>query len=176
MGRIDVQALLGEGQMLADVGGDPAGIGPGDSPFTSRYAARNVFIPASQRGVSNTAWDVFGVPSQPYGLVRYQTAGPAVGDYVEWDVVLDAGTYEMSYAGWRDNNLCIVTFSIDGVDYGTDLNLYAASQTSFLAFFTGLVVPTAGRHTFRCEVTGKDAASTNHFMVLSGITLSRTGA
>ncbi len=96
------------------------------------------------------------------------------GDYMEWNVLVAAGTYTLTFFYYSDSQRCKSTWSIDGVDVGT-VDLYGAPTFNVVGSISGIAIG-AGNHTLRARANGKNASSTDYLLGVTSITLTRTGA
>lgn len=147
-----------------------------DTLESATYLPYTGFVVATMAGESNTTWTVTQNVGKQYGSYRFQAAAPAVGHYIEWPVVLAAGTYRLELQHTKSNSMGIITVKVDGAAHGTTIDGYNATEVIANSALTGVSVPTAGRRTIRLEVTSKNASSSNHYIGFSGLTLYRTGA
>lgn len=100
---------------------------------------------------------------------------PPPGDYVEWDVLLEAGTWALSIVGERNTSLGIATVTLDGVSVG-QVDFYGVFDGGFrFAELGGIVVANSGIKTLRLQMASKNGASTNYGAYLQVIGLRRTG-
>lgn len=108
------------------------------------------------------------------GIVQ---AGTAVNNYMEWSVVVDAGTYTLRTLYAKNTNQAIITISIDGgADLGTSIDTYNATfSANQQSDITGIAL-TAGAHLVRFKAATKNGSSTNYAQALYGFSLTRTGA
>ena len=97
------------------------------------------------------------------------------GAYVEFDVLLDAGTYDLTMVGSKNNIQAIATFTLNGSAL-TTIDTYAASFTAnnFMTV-TGLTIP-GGRHVLRVATPTRNASSSGWVLNFNAIQLVRTGA
>lgn len=141
---------------------------------------------AAPRRIEIVPWGYWKATSG-FSVVRLQSAsylgggsiyqsGPANGDWIEWDVLLDAGTWALDVICQRRENRGIIDYSIDGVEVGSHDQYGASAAYNQIATFSGITVGTTGIHTLRATVDGKHASSSNYYFVLSLLTLRRTGA
>jgi hypothetical protein len=76
-----------------------------------------------------------------------------------------AGTYRIFLFGQTSANGAIVQFDVDGVNVGAAIDTYSASVTSVnLTIATGVVL-SAGVHTLKGTVTGRNASNTTGYRV-----------
>lgn len=97
------------------------------------------------------------------------------GDYMEWFVNLEAGTYTLTEIFFRSTLQGIVRWSLDGTSLGT-IDHYGSSAPNIVGTITGITVPTAGNYTLRAAIDGKHASSTDYLMPVKAVNLTRTGA
>ncbi|WP_158289613.1 heparinase II/III domain-containing protein [Paenibacillus flagellatus] len=103
--------------------------------------------------------------------------GAAAGDYMTVTVdVPETGTYELQSHFLQSPLYGIVQAFVDGQPVGGAYDGYAPNVTGPVTFEHGEVVLTAGPHTIRYEVTGKNAQSGNYFIGLDAIRLLTAGA
>lgn len=100
-----------------------------------------------------------------------------VGVYVEWTVVLAAGTYSLNLWHSKAPDAGIVSISIDGATaLATKPDGYAAGPAvNTLAAVTGAQVLTSGRHTVRLTGATKHASSSAYGLLVQSLSLTRTG-
>lgn len=97
----------------------------------------------------------------------------AVGDYVEFSVTVPApGLYSIGSAIKRFTSRGIFQVKVDGVAKGAPVDGYSSSPV-FNLYANGFVTfDTAGTHTIRLEITGKNAASTGYTIGLDYFVLT----
>lgn len=154
-------------------------------PYTIAPAATNTFIMpyradvmawSSVDGSGGMTW----TRSQSSGNLSGGIAGQANladaddGDYMEWFVTVEAGTYTLTFLYYRDGARCSSTWSIDGVDIGT-VDLYGTGAFNVVGSIASITIG-AGNHTVRARANGKNASSTDYALGVQSITLTRTGA
>lgn len=97
------------------------------------------------------------------------------GDYMEWDVLLDAGTWAVDAIYPKNTGQAIAEVLIDGVSVGT-VDTYAASgSNNNVTTWTGFTVATPGYYTVRWAANGKNASSSSYGLTLQLLVLRRTG-
>lgn len=102
----------------------------------------------------------------------YYNSSAADGDYLEWGVCLDAGTYTLMMIATAANNRAIVDMQIDGGVEAT-FDMYSAGQVNNKRFTqTNIVVATAGIAILKMVINGKTGSS--YFALPSLFTLWRT--
>lgn len=97
------------------------------------------------------------------------------GDWQEWSVCLAAGTYTITVIGFTINTQGSTDYTLDGAAVGTKDWYSAGFAFNVVAQFTGIAA-TAGVHTFRGTVNGKNPGSTDYIMPIQWLTFTRTGA
>jgi len=100
-------------------------------------------------------------------------AGNSVGDYINFAIPsLPAGTYQLQMK-WKGNtSRGILQLSVDGTDLGPTVDQYSANQSYPTTNFGSVSFSTAGTHTIRLRVTGKNSASTNYQLSADLFTLT----
>jgi lysophospholipase L1-like esterase len=86
-----------------------------------------------------------------------------------------AGTYDLKILYKANFNRGIVQASIDGANQGTPCDQYAAAATFQVPCSLGSKTLTAGNHTIRFTVTGKNASSAGFMEVIDQISLTASG-
>jgi hypothetical protein len=76
-----------------------------------------------------------------------------------WNFLCAAGDYTFYVTYLKSNVSGIVDFYIDGVAVATGLDCYAASTTWNQVYSIAVAGLTAGRHTFKYIINGKNASS-----------------
>ncbi len=103
------------------------------------------------------------------------TATANDGDWQEWSVCLAAGTYTITVIGITQSNCASTDYTLDGAAVGTKDWYSEGFAFNVVAQFTGIAA-TAGVHTFRGTVNGKNPGSTDYAMPTQWFTFTRTGA
>lgn len=107
--------------------------------------------------------------SQLYSAYAYQTT-PANGDARTWGMYLAAGTYTFKVLGTLGNNQGKSDYYIDGTLVASGDDWYAASGSSnAILTHSSITVSGNGWHQFKIVVNGKNASSSNYFMVVGKI-------
>lgn len=99
---------------------------------------------------------------------------PTIGNYLEWVVDLSAGTWEAEILHSSSNNYAIAHLLLDGVDQG-QADFYLPSLTYNQRSTIGFTVGEAGLHTLRLAANSKNASSSNYYLPMQLIRLTRTG-
>lgn len=103
--------------------------------------------------------------------------GQQAGDYMTVTVqVPEAGDYDLSSLFIKSPLYGKVQAYLDGQPVGGEYDGYAAEVSGAAPFQQGTVSLTAGAHTIRYEVTGKNALSGNYFIGLDAVQLLPAGA
>jgi len=97
-----------------------------------------------------------------------------VGQFIEYTVTnIPAGTWGVGLLYKQHNNRGIHNLTVDGVQLDGTLNQFG-SVVFLEKDFGGITFATAGNHTVRLTVTGKDAASGNHNLSADAFRLTAT--
>lgn len=100
----------------------------------------------------------------------------ASGNYLEWDIWLDAGTYKFAGFGSQTTDAGIWSLLLNGVSKAT-IDMYAAAATANVYVeATAIAIAAAGVYTFRLTSTTKNASSTAFTMYPYSLAWIRTGA
>lgn len=109
-------------------------------------------------------------------LAQQSAAAADDGDYYEFEVLLDAGTWALDVIYQKNPNSPIHDFILGGVSVGT-IDTYAAGTShNNVTTISGVTVATPGHYTLRVAANGKNAASGDYNLAIQFITLRRTGA
>jgi len=112
--------------------------------------------------------------SAPYGRLFQNTTTHADGDNCSFDFSCPAGTYTLSIVTLTSSSRGILDIDIDGAEVATT-NLYTvALNWRHVADFEDIAI-SAGKHTMRYRVDGKDGSSSDHLLGLFSTSLIRTG-
>jgi hypothetical protein len=106
------------------------------------------------------------------GGSRVTLWGDGTGDYIEFTLPnVAAGTYQLrlTYKTLGTRGIC--NFGLDGTAIGGTLDQYGSSATFPTVTVATVTIPTAGNHTFRMTVTGKNSASTSYTLAADRIAL-----
>lgn len=98
------------------------------------------------------------------------------GAYIEWnDVPLSAGDYKIQLLGFKGPNQGSIDIKVNGSTVST-WDQYNGSNQFNQKFLTSQFTVTAGVHTIRCVVNGKNASSANYRMNLQQLQLIKQSA
>lgn len=115
------------------------------------------------------------VPVLDAGLAFYRAE--AVGDYATYSFTVDApGTYSIDSLNFMSPNYGKIQASIDGVPVGGVYDGYGALVQPALPFHLGDVALSAGPHTIRYEVVGKNASSADYFFGIEALQVVPIGS
>lgn len=127
-------------------------------------------------------------PSATNGSWGYQSNASAVGyfylifhgdavanSYLEWQVLLSAGTWKLEIMGITNTDEGIATLTLDGNSIGT-LDWYGSLTFNVIKSITGIVIASTGIKTLRLTATTKNGSSSEYYISLQFICLTRTGA
>lgn len=95
-------------------------------------------------------------------------------DYLEWPVVLAAGTWSLQIVGTKFSDAAILAFSLDSAPICT-IDQYAASaQISVIQRVDGINVSGSGKKLLRLATSTRNVSSSGFFARLVHISLVRT--
>lgn len=121
-----------------------------------------------------SSWSTVLNTGQRYNTYTFNSAG-AQNDQFSQEFIAKAGTYTLHIYGLKNNLSGIVTWSIDGVDIGT--NDWFASSTTFNQSqdISGAVISADGLHTLTGQIRSTSGGSTAYRAYLTSYWLERTG-
>jgi hypothetical protein len=120
----------------------------------------------------NVGWGGFGFAACAYGGYRYCFNQ---NDEIAYDLMLGAGTWEISIAHLASNDEGIGTVSLDGTAIGTFDSYNAGGLTlNLTSIFAGVVVGSSGKKRLSIKSTGKNGASSGYVLAIHGFSLRRT--
>ena len=98
------------------------------------------------------------------------------GAYVEWEVLLDAGTWALDaiYRSRADGGKSDIT--LGGAAVVTIECYSAGTLNNVVSTTTGITVASTGYYALRATTNGKHASSTGYFVSYNLLVLRRTGA
>lgn len=106
------------------------------------------------------------------GIIRYQLS-PANGDYFTCNIPLKAGTYTFRLSHVKKNDLAKIDAYLDGVKINTTtLDMYASSTSMAMWTLSGITVDKSGVHELKLLVNGKNASSSNYYVMAEHITFT----
>ncbi len=107
---------------------------------------------------------------------RYsRTSSSAQNDWIEFWLVLKAGTWDFELLHHKDSNRGIYAVSLDGVALGT-IDGYAGSTTlNQRDSLSGIAVSRSGVHKLRLTMASKNASSSLYYCIIDGVRMMRTG-
>lgn len=108
-----------------------------------------------------------------FGGEQANAGAAAQNDYLEYDVLLGAGTWTMDLYHNTATSRGIYTVTIDGVSAGT-IDGYAASGTNARSSITAIAVTVSGVKRVRLQMATKNASSSNYVGNVSAMTWTRT--
>ena len=125
------------------------------------YEAENFSAAAaiSANRVRAADYELCGPSNDGWSRVELQ----GVNEFVQYNNVnvKDAGTYHIKIGVKKGTNRGITQLSIDGVNQGSPIDQYALAL-GYYEIDLGTKTLSAGNHTFRFTVTGKNSASTGY--------------
>jgi len=95
-------------------------------------------------------------------------------DYIEWPVVLSAGTWTFSLLHITYEGGGIYTVSLDGNSEGTIDGYSSAEIKNVLSTITGITVTTPGKVALRLTMATKNASASNYIGLIQHVRLIRT--
>jgi len=127
--------------------------------------------------------DAFG-PSQVvnpgagvvYGAMLYSgwVQGHPNGSELYWDVILAAGTWQVTLTYGKNTNAGIYTVVLDGVTVGTVDSYAAAQANNTITSIAGVAVSRTGKHRFGVKLPTRNASATANYAFLQHVQLRRT--
>jgi hypothetical protein len=115
-----------------------------------------------------TSMSFQNVAGRAFAAGWYQDTA-ADADAAEIVVLLDAGTYDVTVGGMKGNNLGIIDWKLNGSNFITGQDWYAASLTESVSQTGTMTVSTAGLQTIRMVVNGKNGSSSDYYWLLTSI-------
>ena len=92
-----------------------------------------------------------------------ELAGNSTGDHIDFTVPnVPAGTYQLKMEWKGNNNRGILQLAVDGTNLGPTLDQYSSGQTYPTTTFGNVSFSSAGNHTVRLTVTGKNSKSSSY--------------
>lgn len=137
-------------------------------------APRTAFITAIQTPVAQTTWNTLTTNNSSFIFGVLNLSGGS-GSSIEWDVLLDAGTYTFDVFGYKNTDAGIIDVLVDGVSVGT-VDQYAASGATAKQTVASVVIAAAGVKRIKLSVTTKNASSSAYLARISALGFTRTGA
>lgn len=112
---------------------------------------------------------------QYYNFRAYQDAA-ADGDTFTQSVTLAAGTYTMTILGSKGNTRGIIDWTLGGVSIETGQDWYDAAAATYndVETVTSISVTNPGTYVLQGTVNGKNASSTDHYVVLTKISFKQS--
>lgn len=137
----------------------------GDYPY-------QVMIPFSKPSASSGTVTV-SADNTIFGAYRVFTS--AQNNYLEYPVLLAAGTWKVDFYSTRGTDRSIITISIDGSDVGT-VDAYGSTQINTPYTLGSITIATSGIKLLRFTAATKNASSSGYIMMLYVVSMTRTGA
>lgn len=99
--------------------------------------------------------------------------GSALGDYLEWDIYLPAGSWDITMFGVRNTDSGIISVQLDGAEQGTadawgGAMVYNYTWPPILA-----VVATSSKKTLRLKTIAQNPSSSGHAARITAVYLQR---
>jgi len=144
--------------------------GGGSGGTTVSFEAENLTYTASG------ATDSVQTDTNSSGGKWVELSGNSVGDSISFAIPsVTAGTYQvqMEYKGLTSRG--ILQLSVDGTNLGSTLDQYASGQTYPTTTFGTVTFSSAGTHTVKLTVTGKNASSSGYLLSADKFTFLASG-
>jgi hypothetical protein len=151
------------GATAPEWGAAPAGAGGYPYQVVIPYAS-----PTASSGTLNINAD-----TSVFGAYRIYTT--AQNNYLEYPVLLAAGTWKLEFYTSTGEDRAIVTVTLDGASVGT-VDTFGSSTTNVLKTLSGITVATSGVMLMRFTAATKNGSSSNYTQMFYVVTLTRTGA
>lgn len=133
---------------------------------------KNIIAVATPADASAGTWTMFGGDAaHPVGALKN---GAVQNDYLQWSMLLTAGTYDVTILGSAFTDRAILTLTFDGVSKGTADFYNTPSGIIKQITITGCVVPASGVVAVRLAALTKNASSSSYQVWLGSVTFKRT--
>lgn len=99
--------------------------------------------------------------TQIFNLAYYLTS-PVNGGALEASIMLKEGTYNFSMVGVKTPDAAKVDYSVDGTNFLTQVDWYAASSTFNFIATGSFTIAASGRHLLRMTANGKRSGSSGY--------------
>lgn len=134
----------------------------------------HIFVPAAAEPVATSGdWSSIRYTSDLVVFARNQV-GPANGNWIAWDVVLAAGTWQLDNLFLVDNDSGKVQTSVNAVNVGSLTDLYAASADAIKQTVSGIVVAATALLRVKLTVNGKNASSSGYLARFQSFSMTKT--
>jgi hypothetical protein len=130
------------------------------------YAA---FSAAEMKSIVGAGTKTLQSAAVPFGTYMAETS-PAIGDVWQYDILLDAGTYNMAVWWRRDTDCGNFEFKIDGITTNSG-DLYGAGSIQNQSW--NVDISPSGLHTVSTLCVGKNAASSSYRSRLAAIIFTK---
>ena len=97
----------------------------------------------------------------------------AIGDYLEWQFLIDSGVYIMTLLYLKGSTDGIIQAYLDGI-YLSEVDQYSASAVFNLSWDIPVTIQKGGVHTVRLMVSGKNASASDYKMGGNFVTICQT--
>lgn len=110
-----------------------------------------------------------------YNAYKNNFGSNLIGDSIEYDVALSAGTWTLEIITVTYDSAAIITAYLDGTSVGsTDLFYGPSAQWNTRKQITNIIVTTSGKKRLKLATTGKNASSLGYIFYLMHIQFKRT--
>lgn len=160
-----------DGDSLSYDGGSGTWINASGGGGGSTVYPRHVTLwPGAYTSIGQGSWSINTNSSSVFSSYYAFGGSASNGDNVSYTVDLDAGTYGFNLVHHRNTSAGIMKIDIDGVEVGS-IDLYSGLTWNVTTEITGISISTAGQHTLRFRMDGKNGSSSgyNGYCVIAGI-------
>lgn len=132
-------------------------------------------IPAELEPDATIGSWVFVDHGSPYvnGGTGISNGAGTQNDEISWDLILEAGTWDVIFHHRRSTNVGIYTVSLGGVTIGT-VDGYAAAPAAQKSSILGAVVATTGKKRLTFKMATKNPSSSAYVGTLQFVTVRRS--
>ena len=176
---INLSQAIGSNTAYVGFTGGTGGLTASQKILTWTFASQPKFsslVYDSTKLVATSSGPVFrsfGWPGFPDGNGTVLDSTKA-GDNVTFTVnVPTAGTYDLTVTGKDYNIRGIWQLSIDGTNVGPTADEYSAKETLGTFDVGPILIPTAGNHTFKFTVTGRNPSSADYKISFDNLRLDQ---
>ena len=142
---------------------------------TPAAGARRVTFPVNTWDRQSGGLQWIADVSQSIGFGFMSASTGVLNDWIEWDVGLDAGTWELKLYYLTGNTYGIVTAKLDGTTLGSTIDMYTASSVrNNVVTRSTITVAASGVHVFRLETGSKNASSSAYKIGAQFVDFRRT--
>lgn len=148
-------------------GGTVHSLGGNSAKITIPLSSGRVYLAANSWSTRSGTWGYVSNQDWFYNISN------AVGNYLEFDVYLNAGTYDFYASFPKQTDRGIVDLRIDGVSIGT-LDQYGADSPSNQGKISGFTITNSGYKKFKYYISGKNVSSSAYYVLFRDMVLVQT--